>query len=661
MDKTNVKEGNLIQDKMIQVYSSQFNYQYGNNIHVPYSIGTLVSYLKSNDHIKSEFKFNKTAVFRNRIDEYIKKISNADILLCSCYVWNWKITNHLAKNVKKNNPNCLIIFGGPHVPQNTSGFFEKHSYVDILVHGEGEITIEEIFSEYLKNKNYKNIKGISTKEYNTLPRERIEDFSILPSPYLNNTIWELIEKIDGIRWDVSWETNRGCPYLCTFCDWGSATFTKLRKFSEEKLFKEIDWFTENEISYIFCCDANFGIFLDRDKKIAKKIKENKLSKKYPETFFVNWAKNSSDKIMPIAKELHEGNLLTGITLSVQSLDENTLEIVKRANIKFDKFSDLANEFRSQGFPTYSEVIRGLPGETLESFKEGLENMVGESNIETIYIFPCIVLPNAPMNLPEYIKKYQIKTIHSPIYLRHTSIQNETMDEEEKLIISTSSFNFNDLKEMHVYSWMILTFQNLGIMQYIAKYYNKVYDLKFIDFYEEFLKYCRSEQSLFSEEYENLIEHMETGYSGKGWNHFDSKIGDINWPIEEASWLRIVSQKHRLDKEIFKFLTIIEKNFGYNTPHEILEDLIKLQIFLLSTFDKKEIKTENVKYNWKKFFSNNNKKLETDQVTYLLKNQIIESKYSEWCKKVMWHGRHLNKQKSIIKDIIVKEMTINLKK
>jgi putative methyltransferase len=646
---------------MFQVFSSQFNYQYGNNIHVPYSIGTLVSYLKSKDNIKSKFEFKKTAVFRDRVDEYIQAYANADILLCSCYVWNWEITNYLAKKVKENNPNCLVVFGGPHVPQNTSGFFDDHPYVDILVHGEGEVTIEEIFRKYLEDKNYEDVKGISTKEYNTLPRERIEDFSILPSPYLDNTIWDLVDRVEGIRWDVSWETNRGCPYLCTFCDWGSATFTKLRKFGEDKLFNEIDWFTDNKISYIYCCDANFGIFADRDKNIAKKIKENKLTKKYPETFVVNWAKNSSDRIMPVAKELHEGNLLTGITLSVQSLDENTLDIVKRANIKFDKFSDLAEDFRSQGFPTYSEVIRGLPGETLESFKDGLENMVGESNIETIYIFPCIVLPNAPMNLPEYKEKYAIKTIHSPISLRHTSIQNETMDEFENLITNTSSFNFDDLKEMHVYSWVILTFQNLGIMQYVAKYYNQMYGLKFVDFYAEFLKYCRSKKSIFSEEYENLVEYMKIGYSGKGWNHFDSKIGDINWPIEEASWLRLVSQKDTLSKDIYQFLINFDKTLGYDTSEEILKDLTKLQMFLLSTFDKNESKSENLKFNWKKFFINTEKVLEKEYGTYLLKNQVIEPQYSEWCKKVMWHGRHHNSQKSSIQDIKVNEMTIDVSK
>ena len=50
-------------------------------------------------------------------------------------------------------------------------------------------------------------------------------------------------------------------------------------------------------------------------------------------------------------------------------------------MKFDTFSNLSNQFREEGLPTYSEVIRGLPGETLETFKDGLEQLVGESKID----------------------------------------------------------------------------------------------------------------------------------------------------------------------------------------------------------------------------------------------------------------------------------------
>ena len=133
---------------MIQVNSSQFNYQYDNQIHFPYSISMLVSHIKSKDHLSKNYKFEKTFVFREKIDDYILECKDSDILLCSCYVWNWELTKYLAERVKKLNPKCLIIFGGPQVPNDTSEFFKNHNYIDILVHAEGEYILENLFSEY---------------------------------------------------------------------------------------------------------------------------------------------------------------------------------------------------------------------------------------------------------------------------------------------------------------------------------------------------------------------------------------------------------------------------------------------------------------------------------------------------------------------------------
>ncbi len=623
---------------MLTVSSSQYNYQYGDRIHLPYSIACLVTYLKNNQKIKECFKFEKTFVFRENIEEDINRCKNSDILLCSCYVWNWELTIHLAEQVKKINPDCLIILGGPHVPENSAGFFDKYPFVDMLVHGEGEKISEEIFTEYLNNKDFSNVKGISTKEFQTMFAERINDLDALPSPYLTNTIWELVENVKGIRWICSWETHRGCPYLCTFCDWGSATFTKMRRFSEETLMRELDWFAENKMTYIDCCDANFGIFFVRDLRIAKKLNELATTKGFPQTFQQSWAKNSSEKIIPIAKELQEGGLLTAVTLSVQSLDENTLTIIKRANIKFDRFSNLSNQFREEGLPTYSEVIRGLPGETLESFKEGLEQLVGESKIDTIYIFHCIILPNAPMNIPEYREKYKLKTIRSPIYLGHSSINNRTIEEYENVVTSTSTATQEDIKQMYLYSWITLSMHSFGILEYVSRYYNKVHSMPYMKFYEEVLEFCKAENSIFSEEYEKVVKHSEDGYKGKGWNHFDPNLGDINWPIEEATWLRLASQKSRTLDGINLFLEYLEKKLGYITPKEILRDLTKFQLFLISTKEHQDIiKSENFDYDWKEFFGNSSELKQTKK-SYNYKNQVIEKDDFEWNKRAIWYGR-----------------------
>ena len=633
---------------MITVRSSQYNYKYGKQIHSPYSIAMLYAYIKSKEELTPYFSFEKTFVFRDSIDEDIKKCADTDILLCSCYVWNWKITTYLAKEVKKLNPNCLIIFGGPQVPEDTRGFFNEFPFVDILVHGEGEYIIENIFKVFLEDKDWSKVKGISTKLFSTTPQERINNLTDLPSPYLTNLIWDLVDKNSEVDWDTSWETNRGCPYQCTFCDWGSATFTKVRKVEEERLMKEIEWFADNKMRYIDCCDANFGIFEERDRRIAEKLKEQALEKKYPKKFGVAWAKNTTEKILPIAKELRDGGIIGGISLSVQSLDPTTLKNIKRANIKFEKFSDLTTTFRQNNIPTYTEVIVGLPGETLASFKDGLET-IAQTKVGTFLWNICSVLPNAPMNVPEYKEKFKIKTKTSPIKLRHASleyIKKDRIREEEEIVTETYSYKTEELKQMLLYAWALSTYQNLGIFEHFSNYYHQVKNLPYMQFFDILFEYCKSEDSIFSDELKIVEKSVDDLFEGKGWDHYVSELGDVNWPIEEASWLRIVPDKQRLKDESGLFLKFLENKMEYNTPLNVLEDLIKFQVFLLSTRDDvKEIKSETFQFDWKDFFVNNSNMLKSATKKYYFKNMIIESDPIKWnCQAVFW-GRRARKYKA----------------
>ena len=630
---------------MITVNSSQYNYKYGKQIHSPYSIAMLYTYVKSKKELSSHFSFEKTFVFRDNVEEDIKKCKNVDVLLCSCYVWNWKITLHLASEVKKQNPNCFIIFGGPQVPEDTRGFFDRYPFVDILVHGEGEYIIKNIFKVLLEDKDWSKVNGISTKSFRTSPQERINDLGEIPSPYLTNSIWDLVDKHVGVDWDTSWETNRGCPYQCTFCDWGSATFTKVRKFEDERLMKEIEWFADNQLHYIDCCDANFGIFEERDKKIAKKLKEQALEKKFPTKFGVAWAKNTSEKILPIAKELRDGGIIGGVSLSVESLDPTTLKNIKRANIKFNKFSDLTKIFRVNNIPTYTELIVGLPGETLDSFKNGLET-IAQTRVGTLLWFICSVLPNAPMNIPEYKEKFKIKTIPSPIKLRHASmdyIKKDKIHEEEEIVTETYSYSTNELKQMLLYAWALSTYQNLGIFEYFSNYYHQVKKLPYIKFFDILFEYCKYEKSIFSDELKIVKNNFDELFEGKGWDHYDPKLGDINWPIEEASWLRLVPNKQRLIDGSRLFLEFLENKMDFKTPLNVLEDLIKFQTFLLSTRDDADsIKSEIFEFNWKDFFVNNSDELKHETKKYSFRNMLTEKDPIKWNYEAIFWGRRANK-------------------
>ena len=622
--------------EMYKVSSSQFNYLYGDQIHFPYSIGRLVTYVKTNKNINSQFKFDRTFIFRDQLNNYVEQSYDSDILLCSCYVWNWEVTKQLAKKVKATNPNCLIIFGGPQVPNRTENFFEENPFVDIIVHGEGEIVLENILTAYIKDKDFSKINGIEMKDYRTPPNPRIKDVNILPSPYLTNLILDLVEQKTDIKYIAAWETNRGCPYPCTFCDWGSLTNSKVTNWSEEQLLKEIDWFAQNHITYIDCCDANFGIFQERDYRIASKLKEVALKTGYPEKFRAAWAKFASEKIIPIAKQLQEGKVLKAVSLALQSLDEETLEIVKRANIKFDNFSELTETFRKNEIPTYTELIMGLPGETLESWKKGLEILASGSQIGSIYIYNCGVFVNAPMNEPTYMKFHNIKTIRSPIFLAHSSIHDRGIPEFEYITISSKSFSTDDLKEIYLFSWLFQTFHSLGIFEYITKYYHDEKKLLYVKFYEIFLDYCKKENSIFSDEYNKVIDYIDNGYSGKGWNHYDPNLGDIFWPIEEATWLRLVLSK-KLMEHTKSFLKFLEETLNFDTPDEILNDLIKFQIFLITTRQDSEIKSARFHFNWKNYFINGSK-LKQIENDYNYKNLVIEHDQILWGYKTIWYGR-----------------------
>jgi len=626
-----------VSKKLFKVHSSQFNYLYGNQIHFPYSIGRLVTYVKDNDEISSNFDFKPTFIFRDQLEQYVEKTSDIDILLCSCYVWNWEITKELAKKIKAVNPECLIIFGGPQVPSRTADFFDNHPYVDLLIHGEGEMILEKVLLEYLNDKDFSKIDGIETKEFKTKPNTRTKDLNKLPSPYLTNVIWDLVEKRENINFAASWETNRGCPYPCTFCDWGSLTNTSLTSWSDDQLFKEIEWFSKNKIGYIDCCDANFGILQERDLRIAEKLKDVALENGYPERFRVAWAKFSSEKIIPIAKKLQDGNVLKAVSLALQSLDETALDTVKRANIKFSQFSQLTDTFRKNGIPTYTELIMGLPGETVESWKKGLEILASDMKGGSLYIYNCGVFENAPMNTPAYLDFNKIKSIRSPIYLSHSSIHERGIPEYENIIVSSSSFTTDDLKKIYLYSWVIQVYHNFGIFEFLTKFYKKENEIPIMQFYDTFLEFCKTSDTIFSDEYDIVLPYIEDGYAGKGWDHYDPALGDIYWAIEEASWLRLILNKSRLIDDTRKFLNFLNEKNNLSINEELLDDLINFQIFLLTTRTDSQTRSENFKNNWKDYFVNEGK-LENKETNYSYDNQIIEKDPILWGFKTIWYGR-----------------------
>ena len=91
-------------------------------------------------------------------------------------------------------------------------------------------------------------------------------------------------------------------------------------------------------------------------------------------------------------------------------------------------------------------------------------------------------------------------------------------------------------------------------------------------------------------------------------------------------------------DIFSLLKYIEEEHGFTTDENILKDLAKFQVFLLTTRGQsKEIKSENFEYDWKNYFVNGIE-LSKQKKLYIYKNKVIEENPHKWSYKTIWYGR-----------------------
>ena len=184
------------------------------------------------------------------------------------------------------------IHGGPNTPKyegDVVEFFSANPSVDITVRGEGEETFAAIL-EALEAASGTCARPVALRDVagTVVPRRRRgrshrgPTGSWISTRSRRRTCSACSSRSAAGHIVAMLETNRGCPYGCTFCDWGSATLSRIRKFDLERVNAELEWFAQNEYPASFIADANFGI-IERDVEIAEKIAELKSKYGYPKT------------------------------------------------------------------------------------------------------------------------------------------------------------------------------------------------------------------------------------------------------------------------------------------------------------------------------------------------------------------------------------------
>ena len=545
-----------------------------NAYYLPYSVGTVWTYANTSEFVQKNYTVNQIVWRRDSIDQIAPVLAKDDIVLISCYVWNKNYNFSLATAIKKINPKTTIIIGGPEPAIQDQDFFYENPAIDIVIKLEGELILKDL----LENWSAKDrVPGLLLNKHgqsvDTGPSPRVENLEDLPSPYLTGFFDDIIENNPGYEWNATLETTRGCPYQCTFCDWGSLTYQKVKKFNLERTFAEIDWIVKN-CGFVAFTDANFGIFVERDTAIINYFVDAQRRWGKDVMWGFNWAKNIKHDVISMIRTLVLGskNKAWGLTLSVQSLDDEVLTNIKRKNMHAENIAEIFSMAEQEDIPVYTEFILGLPGETAQSWKENFFKLFRQGIHSFVEVQISQLLENAEMTLKQK-EQYNLQT--ATIYdFIGGPYNNDPWAESIQVTKSTSSLTYEDMIDGLVYSWFIKTFHVFGWTLIISRFLYKNKNIDYAVFYEDLYEFVKQDP-WFGEQRNTVQKAFENWYDcGKirnldvggveihGWNLFFMTSMDIHHSNKYQYTIDFISKfikRYNLESEIESDLLTLQKN------------------------------------------------------------------------------------------------------
>ncbi len=323
----------------------------------------------------------------------------------SFYTWNAAEFLDLAARLKTLLPELLVIAGGPHVQQAED--YLGVEPVDVVFLGEAELTFQE-FLDCGDRKQWSDIAGLAYLEdgelVRTAERERCRDLDTLPSPL---DVLELTDAQGRPRYEsIAYETSRGCPFKCAFCEWGTGAIgSRMYQWSLERVRADWEKIVAAGIKDIWLADSNFGA-LKQDLDKARMLVELKERTGLPVSFATSWSKKHSRQVQEIALLLHRHRLLPHYQLALQTLTPEALRLSNRENMSSNEYAPIAKQMSEEGVPIAAELIWGLPGDNLADFERNLDDLL--ATFPNINIFGYTLLPGTEFY--ERRDEYRIEAI-----------------------------------------------------------------------------------------------------------------------------------------------------------------------------------------------------------------------------------------------------------
>ncbi len=619
---------------MKKLYFVQAGFAFDKSVYLPYATGCLAAYSLQFADFRENYELGGFFYKREKIDSIVCKMSNPGVVAFSNYAWNVEFNKALSKRIKELYPECVIIYGGHSVRNDSTELLDECEWIDFLIFGEGEEPFYNLLTALAEGGDLSCVNDIAYRKEGTpvsTLRAAVRDISAYPSPYLTG-LFDEICKNETVELLSVIETNRGCPYKCAYCDWSAKS--KVRFFPMEKIKAELKWLSDKKIEYCFCADANFGMF-KRDIEIADYCIELKKATGYPDVFRPCYAKENDDNVFEICSKFNEYHIDKGATMAYQSLSQSALENVNRNNLTMEHFSDIVKKYNYAKIPTYSELILGLPGETYDSFCDGLCKLLTAGQHNSVSVYHCEILPNSIMGSKEYIEKYEIDSKKVKFNHIHSAEAEEEVPEYSEIVMGTSTMSKEMWVKSNLFSVTLQCFHSLGLLRCFAIYAHYEKGMSYRDYYDRLFEFVFNHpDTVFGKVLHRYKEKLTDSLEGD-WNYYNPVFGNIVWFFEEGMFLECMYNYDDFMREISPFTDSL------NIDSEVLSELKKYQRAVLRRPEKKgEIFASE--YNFAKYFdgiySGEYLPLEKKPTTVKFKeNRVFEDWYS-FAKNIVWFGR-----------------------
>lgn len=362
---------------------------------MPLVNGYLEAYARKDEGLASSHSFvSLSRRAKTPPDRLIAELEaqDADVYGFSCYVWNMGTIRLLAQHLAREKPSARIMLGGHQVANQATQYLLPEQDNMYVCNGEGERT----FSDFLRAGQdgpaaMHDVRGISFYEdgklVTTPPQDKLRDLNEIPSPFLTG-VFE--KKPYGT---AVFETNRGCPFECTFCTWGGPGKTVAR-FDLDRLYEEIEWLSSAGVMYLHLADANWGM-LKRDIELSRFLGEMYQKNSKPWVVAFSAAKNQTKGAMACVEALSDAGVVTTQALGIQSMSDTVLESIKRSNIPAAQYLQMFDDLEKKGIGSFGELMFPLPSQTYDTLRQSIAQLC-EVRAGCVILYPSLLTNNAEM-------------------------------------------------------------------------------------------------------------------------------------------------------------------------------------------------------------------------------------------------------------------------